>query len=152
MFGIFKKKNYTKELLTLVFAQNNILEKLVAFLPLLAEDAFEKSRQKESEMFLEWICGLWICEKIGITVKIRKEKSGYFVSIADVGGLDHDFKVSFAIRTYKGMSYFIIDSYAVFIEYDKITNTLNLDGSLRLILKFADESIYPGKQFDFNPN
>lgn len=152
MFGLFKKKNHIKDLPALVIAQFDVIRKLAALMPLLADLVLEKAQLKESDNILEAICGQWICEDIGICVKIRKEKSGYYASLMDIAGQEHDFNVSYAIRTYKGMSYFVVDSYAIFIEYDKQNHEIIFGGNLSLVRKTADFSLSPDIPLDVHPN
>lgn len=149
MFGLFKKKDYTKELLSLVISQNNVIEKLAVLMPLLADKTFESIQQQKSNLILDKICGEWFSKDLSISVKIRKEKSGYYACIDDLGIQSKDFKISHAIRTYKGMSYFVLSGYAIFLEYNEGDKMIYLEGSLTLTQKNAVSDDLTNR---YNPN
>lgn len=154
MFGLFKKKNYTKELFSLFRSQTDLIEKLVTLVTLLADRSFDKQQQEETESHLDCMCGNWLRNDLGISTRIRKEKGDYYISIGDLEDPDHDFKELYAIRMYKGLSYFVVDSFAIFIEYNKEQNKIFLCGNMAFARQATTAYNYPYPEFpgEFNPN
>lgn len=146
MFGLFKKKDHTKELFfSLVFAKNNARGKLAMPIPIFTGKVLAKNSKEECEMTLDKISGTWFCPAIGLKVAIRKEESRYYADISEIDDPDTDSKASFAIRFYKGMTFFTIDGHGLFIEYNELNNHVILEGNIYTSLeqKVADESSQP---------
>lgn len=137
MFGFFKKKTpCTQEILSVVYIQNDSMKKWMK----LFNAATGQKDQQEDKSVLESICGKWLCPDMGICLQIRKEENAYYVCLADAKD-PLDFKISYAIRTYKGMSYFVFSGYAIFIECDRDSNRMSLGENLPFIRKVAGSTI-----------
>lgn len=150
MFGLFKKKNYTEELLGLLVLQSDVMKEMASLLALLADKAELKQEPEDSVSMFEKICGEWYNENLGLCVSIKKDQNDYYAGIRDIGGSSDDFGISYPIRIHKAMSYFVLDSYAIFIEYKAEIHEIRLCGKLTLLRKAADLSFYP--DISFNPN
>lgn len=148
MFGFFNKAKQIKMLTGLLLSQNDILKDLVNLL----RSMNDKPEPVEAETIPDAICGEWSGKSLGICLSIRKESSNYYASIRDLNGLPEDYRESYPVREYKGLYYFNIDSYAIFLEYHKDNNEINLCGNLILVRIMADIASYPAISLDFNPN
>lgn len=148
MFGFFNKTKQIRTLTGLLLVQNNILKDLINFI----KDMNKKNEQPTTEILPNEVCGEWIVKTLGICLLIIKEKDKFYASVRNMDSPDSDYKESHIIRTYNNICYFILDSYAIFVEYDKDKNQINLCGNLSLIRPTADIFPYPAIPLDFNPN
>ncbi|HML65226.1 MAG TPA: hypothetical protein PKC55_10380 [Dysgonomonas sp.] len=154
MFGLFKKKNYTKELLTLLVSQSNIMKQLAALMPLLADKAFESQYAEPIKpvSVLSSICGEWYSQEHGICVSIKKQKEGYHASVCDIGYLPESPDINYPISSYKDLIYFTIDGHVIFIEYRPDTHEINLCGKLSLLQSRTDATLCSCISVDLIPN
>jgi hypothetical protein len=118
----------------------------------LLRDMNNKQKPMDTETIPDTICGEWTGRNLGICLSIRKEYNNYYASVRDVNGLPEDYRESYPVRKYKNICYFILDTYAIFIEYDKDNNQLILCGNLSLVRLVADMASYPVVPLDFSPN
>lgn len=149
MFGLFNNRRQVKKLAGFVLLQNSILLELVN---ILKEMNDKRRKEEDAGTGPEVLCGRWCARNLGICLDIRQSGDGCYARITDSGDLPEDQRASYPIRAYKGICYFILDSYAVFIEYGKQKNEIRLCGKVSLLQKAADAALYPGIPFGFNPN
>jgi hypothetical protein len=149
MFGLFNNRRPVKKLAEFVLLQNSILLKLVNILKEMNERRPDK---EEAGTAPEALCGRWCARDLGICLDICQTGGGCYARLTDTGGLPGNPGASYPVREYKGICYFILDSYAVFIEYDSRKNEIRLCGKISLLRKAADASFYPDIPFEFNPN
>lgn len=148
MFGFFNKTKQIKTLIGLLLLQNDILKDIVNIL----KNMNKKDKESTTEILPNEACGEWSVKNLGICLLIIKEKDKFYASVRDMDSPASDYKKSHIIRTYNNICYFILDSYAIFVEYDKDKNRINLCGNLSLIRPAADIFPYPAIPLDFNPN
>ncbi|MBF0647423.1 hypothetical protein IR083_01150 [Dysgonomonas sp. GY75] len=146
MFGLFKKKNHIKPLLGILALQSGMIGELLSLL----KEMNDKRRRQEDGARPADICGLWHSKELGICLSVSKKGGGYYASLTDTGGLPGDRGIPYPVRTHNGICYFVLDSYAIFIEYDHRMNALRLCGNLLLVRMAIDMAMYPGTIF--NPN
>lgn len=131
MFGLFKKKNYTKELLGLLILQNDIMKDLVS----LFRSRLQEDRQiKDREWTLDKICGDWSSSDLGISVNICKVDNNYYISFDDPASPRLNAQ-SYPIKVYRQGFYFVLDEYAIFIDYNEEKNMVYLEGNVALMNK-----------------
>lgn len=148
MFGFFNKTIHIRTLTGLLLLQNDLLKDLVNII---------KSRScwqehTDFKTVSDAICGEWGGKDLGICLSIRNENNNYFVSIRDLNGQPEDYRESYPIREYKDTCYFILDSYAIFIEHDQNNKQLRICGNLSMVRMAADRASYPAIPLDINPN
>ncbi|MBF0647231.1 hypothetical protein IR083_00145 [Dysgonomonas sp. GY75] len=148
MFGFFNKAKQIKTLTGLLLLQYEILKDLVNIL----KDMNKKNEESNTEILPNEACGEWIVKSLGICLLVTKEKDKFYASVRDIDSPAGDYKESHIIRTYNNICYFILESYAIFVEYDKDKNQINLCGNLSLIRPEADLFPYPAIPLDFNLN
>lgn len=148
MFGFFNKTKQIKKLTGLLLFQNDILKDLVDIL----RGMNSKPELVDTPTIPEAICGEWSGKDLGICLSVRKVNNNYYASVRDLDGQPGDRGESYPVRQYKGTCYFILDSYAIFMEHDKEKNQLRLCGNLSLVRVAAEMASYPAIPLDFNPN
>lgn len=148
MFGFFNKTKQIKVLTGLLLFQNDILKDLVTLLG----DMNGRPKPVDTQTRPEQICGEWSGKDLGVCLSIRKENNCYYASIRDLNGQPEDYRESYPVRQYKDTCYFILGSYAIFMEYDKDKNQIHLCGNLCMVHIAADIASYPVIAFDFKPN
>lgn len=126
--------------------QNGILLRLVNILKGMGESGGSTAGQ-DTVTDPGDICGRWQARREGICLYIRKTTAGYCACLPDSQGTGK----SYPLREYRGMCYFTLGTYAVFIEYDKEENQVRLCGKLPLSAG-GDTTFYPGIPPEFNPN
>ena len=153
MFGLFKKKNYTKELLALTILQNEVLREFKTLISHLANKTAgdKKPQVTDPILIMDKICGEWYNQKQGVCVVISKQKDSYYAGIGDIGSLPENYGIAYPIRIQKDLIYFTLEGYAIFIEYKENVNQIILCGKLSLLRKIADACFYPDIVFDFVP-
>jgi hypothetical protein len=150
MFGFFNKAKQIKTLTGLLLSQNGILGDLVNLLK--SEYSLRERTDTDTRAEPDAICGEWCGKDLGICLSVRKENNTYYASVRDMNGGPEDYRESYPVRQYKGTCYFILDSYAIFMEYDKDKKQLLLCGNLSLVRMAAETASYPAIPLDFNPN
>lgn len=128
MFGLFRKKNYTKELLGLLLIQNDTMKELIQFFT----TKKHKDRQ-DKELNPDNICGEWTSGILGISVNIKKEKNGCYVSVDNLNAPFNEFTQRYKLMEYNGIYYFILKEYAVFLKYNEDRKTIVLEGNIQLV-------------------
>lgn len=150
MFGLFKKKTQQagqqRKLAGFILLQNSILLELVKLLKRINEKG-DNSGGQDTATGPEDICGRWQSRREGICLYIRKGAAGYCACLPDRQGTGK----AYPLRTYRGMCYFTLGSYAIFIEYDKAKHEIRLCGKLPLPAA-GGTTFYPGIPLEFNPN
>lgn len=126
--------------------QNGILLELVGVLKEIKGKKAE-SPGREDTVCPQELCGWWESPREGICLYIRKASGGCYACLPDKKGTGR----SYPIRTYRGMCYFTLDSYAIFIERDRAGNGIRLCGKLPL-REGTQTGFYPGTPPVFNPN
>jgi len=149
MFGFFNKTKQIRTLTGLLLLQNDILKGLVNIL----RDMNGKTRPVAGKTTPDAICGEWTGKGLGICLWVRKEKDNeYYASLREINAPTEDHRESFPVREYNGMCYFVLGSYAIFMEHDRNKNRINLCGNLSLVHIAADTASCPAIPLDFNPN
>lgn len=132
MFGIFKKKNYTKELLGLLTMQNDLMKSLLHRNKEKSKPELERSRKEDKGDFFENLYGEWLCEEIGIVINIRQGESGHYVNVQDLDDGQSYYNNEVILKKYRAISYFTVGNEPIFIEYDEEKDKIYLQGNLSL--------------------
>lgn len=144
MFGLFKKKNYTRELIDLLLIQHDTIKELIQFLMIQKH----KDRQ-DKELNPDNICGEWVSGALGISVNIKKGENGCYVSVDNLNTPFSEFTKRYKLMEYNGIYYFILKEYAVFLKYEKDRKTIVLEGNIELV---NSESYVDDLTSQINPN
>ncbi len=152
MFGLLKKKVKTEDLLDIMDRQADALKGLLSLYISLEERIAEKNAREIPDLttVMDKICGEWYSRKLDISVTIKKYGDGYFAEIGDAGNLPGYFAENYPVRLHNNMAYFVLEGYAIFMEYNAEIHELCLCGKLSLLRKEAGSSLF--QSLDINPN